>query len=1227
MKTKAKFIILLLVFMILKLDNVKAYNLVFEAEPEEGNEKLKPCTITLIAGAYTGERNHDWQPDSYSSELNTYTYSTKAVQFYEYNGMYTNLGTNYYRYDPGNAVKVSYLSMPNGISTLTSANIEKAAFGKENYAYIKKNDGTQLPSVISQIPATAYVYKSKVVQPTEYFQWRFSSQHLMQIYNEVLGGGSPASKVEKYSDLTPTAKDKLKSSQKLRFSTIGETAKTSYPGYKAEKGNNNYNKFMDTAWKFYAVTYPRDVGEADNDINNHNWLPRNRGCYDDAVNVCNQGRYNADYVGTAIDSTVNEYDNIIVFPKLIQNDTQIYVRHVEVDEDGNVIRTLPDILTSGTTQSSKSTYSGVDYTEHYSIDSDKTVTYNGQYLTSGDKVYEFVSSKSVKKANESDAFKEIQKSTGRVSNNSYTVKIGDTTEYAFVEFYYKEVPTYEKDYPVNTKAGAYTTLSLKGLITNGNSNITVDPPITSSNTFCTTGDGDEDKSVLYVPASEKVKLNVEAQKFFYRHITQKPYVLNKQLKWKLIVEMYVLKDNTMRAKNSDESGTAFFGNTNNNVVSASSPYTLKDTPPFKIDDTLNDARTYINKNLEKYVGSTNFKIDSLQQLTKKSAGTKTAESDYLDIASTRYNGIRVVSGDSSYKKYVFTITKDDKSVNTNNTVDNNSDVTLDTNSTRINLYTPLVVENVKIKAEGDTIINHSDSKDVTQIQKGSKFTINPTDDSSSGYPGAIANIDTSKYAKEYKLVFDFDVNDKPAGTVFPVGRGQIFEGTVTGDIFQQNNSFKIMGVTINEPTIQEYVSKTQQVFDDEMKSTDMSSSLSKTSIEQTTTKYQYKKYIDKGRIGQIGVNSNACGQNTYLNFDNITDLKEGSFYRVVYKKQTINIGRIYGFRVTDCSDINWKDVFRTSEDGSVNGITGTIYFSGNKVYDYLSNQMTNATDLNGKTYIIPLGAYKHTNKTYIQAPKLGYRISFDLKTSGYYDYQKEAANAKRYIKITPSYYFIRKDGTGYTEDIKLYYKNSSGKYSQISSSNYSISFIPKDGYRHIYDNNTSYQFNTDIMSDKLRNIAVSQAFELISGNGGNNKGMMAIDNSNNDSVQVWFGEYKLPNSTIAVKQEDGKYNINNPLNDGYIGVKFDIQCIDEQSTGTVTLSYNKNNQSSTAPNTTQWDYDQYLGYTGLGREFSGDIPIQLEKGVWHINSQAEWNKIRGTVILYDADNRAANDFE
>lgn len=54
---------------------------------------------------------------------------------------------------------------------------------------------------------------------------------------------------------------------------------------------------------------------------------------------------------------------------------------------------------------------------------------------------------------------------------------------------------------------------------------------------------------------------------------------------------------------------------------------------------------------------------------------------------------------------------------------------------------------------------------------------------------------------------------------------------------------------------------------------------------------------------------------------------------------------------------------------------------------------------------------------------MGYRISFDLKTSGYYNYtESNAKNSKRVIKITPSYYYISKDGQTYKSNIDLYYK-------------------------------------------------------------------------------------------------------------------------------------------------------------------------------------------------------------
>lgn len=927
-------------------------------------------------------------------------------------------------------------------------------------------------------------------------------------------------------------------------------------------------------------------------------------------------------------ATANEYDNIMKIPAM-NNPVDMYVR--SVDENGNKINVSGTLKDSDGKQI-KSSDVPTEYKEHYSLELDKTYTsYNaGKYVEADGKVYEIVGKRVLNTGNTSTKYNEVKNDVRKNSlakgNKNTKVDVNkDTKRYIFIEYVYKKVPDTPVDYgPGNADAGKFNKLSLTGTITNGEKNISIKQVENESST-CNSGDKNEDKSVLYVPAGEKVNLKITSQKFFYKKLTQKPYVENGELKWKIVAEMYVLNPNSSRAKNSDDSGTTFFGNTRENVINASSPLSLRNTSGIDQESIVKDAKNYIKNSLKDYVGNTTRSISSLGQITMNSVGSVTAEEKNLTVNKERYNGKRTVAGDSSYVEYTFTYEKD-KDITTKKV--NNSILTLNTNSTSINIYTPLDVSNVKIKSDSSTMVNHSDNKDATQIQKGSTFTINPKEKATFNYPGA-GVIDTSKYAKGYILVFDFGVNDKAPGTQFEIGANDVFTGTVTGDINQANNSFKIMGITYNEPDNSNYNNSTGNAFKTEMESTDITTT-TKTSGNTTITssgiKYKYKEYIDNGSIGQIKVNQNACGKNIYTSLIPGVSVKEGAYYRVVHKVTTINIGRIYGFRVTDCSDVNWKNVFRNSSGDVVNSVTGTVYFSGKKVYDYLTNSMQSAKDARGATNILPLAPYKSTTTTYIQAPKLGYRISFDLKTSGYYDYVNAAANAQRKVTIQPSYYFINKDGSGYTSDIELYYKNKSGKYVRFENSGYSISFTPNDGYRHTFDDsNTSYKFNTDIMSDKLLTLNISKVYELYSGNGKDSRGMMAIDTANNDSVQVWFGEFKLPNSTIAIKKGG---NVNQPLTDGYIGVKFDIKCIDEKSG--ITLDYNHENTAAdkdSKTNTTQWDYDEYLGYTGIGKTFDQDIPLQLEKGTWHINSQDEWNKIKGTVILYDADNRAADDFE
>ena len=112
---------------------------------------------------------------------------------------------------------------------------------------------------------------------------------------------------------------------------------------------------------------------------------------------------------------------------------------------------------------------------------------------------------------------------------------------------------------------------------------------------------------------------------------------------------------------------------------------------------------------------------------------------------------------------------------------------------------------------------------------------------------------------------------------------------------------------------------------------------------------------------------------------------------------------------------------------------------------------------------------------------------------------------------------------------------------------------------------------------------------------------------------------------IAILREGD--SVDNALKDGYIGVKFDITCIDSNLNETV--SYGKNDTTSSRINTTQWDYEGYLGFSTIGRPITEEssLRLQLEKGIWNINAQDLYEYVKGTVVLYDIDSRAADDIQ
>lgn len=531
----------------------------------------------------------------------------------------------------------------------------------------------------------------------------------------------------------------------------------------------------------------------------------------------------------------------------------------------------------------------------------------------------------------------------------------------------------------------------------------------------------------------------------------------------------------------------------------------------------------------------------------------------------------------------------------------------------VNVYTPITVTAELVTDEDDMLDQTKDTLfDTSIIQLNVPFTINFGSDEK---PDKYNLNNTNKYSLGYYIKFDFDVQEVyingkkynrgavvPAGTWIGMipkndkGKAYItaqatgnFEDASLDMVSEERSTYRVRAVAYNATT----------------------------SMQDRSKKYPILSDMIKETSDLKDILANICKNPSY-------------FAEKEYGVAIIN--RVYDFRVTDVKDISWKSVFRKTNSSATNAHTGTAYYSGTTKWNADSEQSnsiisrTVAEIGRNPLRILPVGPYKSTDTTYIKAPKLGYRFSYDMKVTGsYYDKDGNARENKK-VKITTKFYYISKDGKTFLEEfdgtkkgIYLFYKTSAGKYVKIANDggNYELRFTPNDGYRLVSADDLSTLSTKSLKLGDLRNITLTKE--------------MATANINNTAI-TYYGEYKLPNSTIAVEvDKNGKYDINEHLKDGYIGVVFDIVAysgtinIDNLSQE-VLLSYSKNTKKD-KPNTSQWDYEAFLGYTEYGSIVTdGKLKIKLEKGVWEITDEI-YNSIKGSVILYDMDNRAATDYE
>lgn len=745
----------------------------------------------------------------------------------------------------------------------------------------------------------------------------------------------------------------------------------------------------------------------------------------------------------------------------------------------------------------------------------------------------------------------------------------------------------------------------------------ISPKLYSNTSVWNGNDAGLTSNVTYLPAGGMLYPYFKTPEYFVKDLSYEKVIINGKISYR-INNFVVYKIDSAYLKSSESKHIGVDGQieitgklVGGEITSAISG--INNISPIIVSNGIGNI---LNDETRKYNDKVNENIPGRGALDK-SKGNETQPSDYnadIIIQSNILNGLRSAKGNVVYKEY-----------NVLNGTDlGNTREFESTNDHYINIYTPVKLNDPQVTATSNASINHTTINSSTVIlADDATFEIKLScGDLDFTYYNNITPHQKANFVNYYYLIFDFDVvhngRTYPKGTAVRLTNqadyndgytyfyGQVAPNeTLSRD--SSNHKIIVLASASNMPSNV----LLQDIVDQEVA----------IQIDKTKDAIERKNITDSGDNTANFDNdieySESHLDSSYL--DNVSKLYADGYYFAMKTVTVRTASKIYDFKITDCSDLAYKSAFRLTDTNTLN--KNANYYSGIRrmyMYTNANKEYTTIVDrdnirINGttSTRTLPLGPYKHTTASYVNAPKLGYRFSFDVKTSGYYMPNSSGVGARK-ISIKPKYYYLSKDGSQIIKDITLYYKDQTDKYKKFNGSGYNIYFTPKDGSRYTTD---TYSSNLSYMSNKNEALNIgNDEFYLTDS-------MMALDDTG--YIQTWYGEFKLPNTTIAVKTGN---SIDKALSNGYIGVKFEITCYDSKLNESI--SYTALNKSvNSAINTTQWDYEGYLGFSNPGQEVTQDtsLRIQLEKGIWSINSQDLYNFVKGTVILYDIDNRAADD--
>ncbi|MEX3624897.1 DUF5704 domain-containing protein [Viridibacillus arvi] len=330
------------------------------------------------------------------------------------------------------------------------------------------------------------------------------------------------------------------------------------------------------------------------------------------------------------------------------------------------------------------------------------------------------------------------------------------------------------------------------------------------------------------------------------------------------------------------------------------------------------------------------------------------------------------------------------------------------------------------------------------------------------------------------------------------------------------------------------------------------------------------------------------------------------------------IGRVYDFKVTDVSDYNWKDVFRT---GNGNEHTGNQFWVGTKNRDGLERG-------NPAEITLPIAPGRHTKGYKNVAVKTGYHFKFDLKTMGNMFAKDDA------IRIVPKFYFVGKDGQNRRE-VDVYYHDKTNYFVKVGSDNDKtyrevvlnnpLRNLPIDQlkltgdyyYRHAeefnFKENPSDMFYATFIRNYINKISKEDTvtgpygWQILNWNLRNYIGprvetvptnTMIPSKDTIRSEQQWYAEYSLPAKVYVVdKGKDiagagvlNRLNESHPmfLKDGYIIVNFDIETIQNGDLDKPYLKY-VNGEVSNEWKREGFNYNYVDGYSNNFKLIDGDV--------------------------------------